>query len=261
MTEEWARFDAVGGAIRGFLVQPSSPPPWPALIVLHPIAGVMAQMQDIVRGFAADGYLTLAPDLYTNDPGYQKIDVANIIAAHGSPNEPDWEERMMRIPEPRRTGVRAAREWMTNRPKAHYADGVRGAFDYLEHRADVTKIGAIGYCMGGQYVGQLATQGVVLAAGVIFYGASPALADVGRIRGPLEGHYGVTDRKITAGVYDFALAMKAAGKYFAYTVYDADHGFNDAPPARGYNPYAARMAHERTRAFLAEHLQHKLQEV
>jgi carboxymethylenebutenolidase len=109
--------------------------------------------------------------------------------------------------------------------------------------------------MGGQLVGELATLGVDLAAGVIYYGSSPALERVPQIRGPLEGHYGVTDRKITAGVYDFALAMKAAGKYFAYTVYDADHGFNDDPPARGYNPYALRLAHERSSVFLAEHLQ------
>ena len=255
MTDEWVRFDAVGGAIRGFLVRPAAPPPWPALLVLHPIAGVMAQIEDIVRGFAADGYLTLAPDLYTNDPGYQKIKSEDVVLAHGSPGEPGWEERMLRIPEPRRTAVRAARAWMSNRPKAHYMDGVRGAFEYLERRADVNRIGAIGYCMGGQFVGQLAAQGVDLAAGVIFYGASPALDEVARIRGPLEGHYGVTDRRITGGVYEFALAMKAAGKHFAYTVYDADHGFNDAPPARGYNPKAARLSHERASAFLAEHLQ------
>lgn len=254
MTDQWVRFDAVGGAIRGFLVEPTAPPPWPGLIVIHPIAGVMAQIQEIVRGYAADGYLTLAPDLYTNDPGYQRIEVADIVAAHGSPDEPDWEERMARIPEPRRTAVRAAREWMTNRPKAHYADGVRGAFDYLTARSDVTRIGAVGYCMGGQLVGALAAQGVDLAAGVIYYGTSPPLADVPNIRAPLEGHYGVTDRRITSGVYEFALAMKAAGNHFAYTVYDADHGFIDAPPARGYNPEATRLANARTSAFLAEHL-------
>ena len=253
MTEQWAQFDAVGGALRGFLVQPSAPPPWPALLLLHPIAGVMAQMQSIARGFAAAGYLTLAPDLYTNDPGYQKVEVADIITALGSPGA-DFEERLARLPEPRRSGVRAAREWMTNRPKGHYVDGASGAFEYLKARNDVNRIGAIGYCMGGQLVGRLAALGVDLAAGVIYYGASPALDGVPQIRGPLEGHYGVTDRKITGGVYDFALAMKAAGKHFAYTVYDADHGFNDDPPARGHNAYAARLAQERATAFLAEHL-------
>jgi carboxymethylenebutenolidase len=255
MTEEWVQFDAVGGALRGFLVRPPVPPPWPALLVLHPIAGVMSQMQEIVRGFAADGYLTLAPDLYTNDPGYQKIEVADIVAAHGSPLDPDWEARLARIPEPRQSGVRAAREWMTNRPKGHYVDGVRGAFEHLKTRDDVNLIGAIGYCMGGQLVGELAALGVDLAAGVIFYGASPHLSNVPQIHAPLEGHYGVTDRKITGGVYDFALAMNAAGKHFAYTVYDADHGFNDDPPARGHNAYAARLARERSIEFLAEHLQ------
>jgi carboxymethylenebutenolidase len=261
MTEEWVRFDATGGAIRGFLVTPAGPPPWPALIVAHPVAGVMAQMERIVRGYAADGYLALAPDLYTNDAGFQKIDVANIVLAHGSPLDPDWEERLAKIPEPRRTGVRDAREWMTNRPKTHYVDGVHGAFDYLQSRGDVRGVGAIGYCMGGQLVGGLAVRGVGLAAGVMWYGSTPDLSDAPNIRCPLEGHYGVTDRKITAGVYDFALAMRAAGKYFAYTVYDADHGFIDDPPARGHNAYATRLANTRSSAFLAEHLEPKAERV
>lgn len=64
----------------------------------------------------------------------------------------------------------------------------------------------------------------------------------------------MTDSKITSGVYDFAVAMKAAGKHFAYTVYDADHGFNDLPPARGYNPEVARVAHARSSEFLAKYL-------
>jgi carboxymethylenebutenolidase len=253
MIEEWARFDAVGGGLRGFLVQPNVPPPWPAVIVLHPITGVMAQMQRIARGFAADGYLTLAPDLYTNDPGYQQVAVDDIISALGSPG-PEFEARLARIPEERRGGVRAAREWMTNRPRGHYVDGVRGAFEYLKARNDVTRIGAIGYCMGGQLVGSLAAQGVDLAAGVIYYGANPSLDSIPHIRGPLEGHYGVTDHKITGAVYEFALAMKAAGKHFSYSVYDADHGFNDDPPARGNNPEVARLAHQRSSEFLAEHL-------
>jgi hypothetical protein len=48
--------------------------------------------------------VTLAPDLYTNDSGYQKIDVANIVLAHESPLDPDWEERLAKIPETRRSG-------------------------------------------------------------------------------------------------------------------------------------------------------------
>lgn len=250
----WVTFDAVGGALRGLLIAPATPPPWSALLVLHPVVGVSPQMQATVQSFADEGYLALMPDLYTNDAAYQKLDVLDITAAHGSPNEPGWEERMAKIPEPRRTAVRAARHWMTNRSREHYVDGVLGAFRYLEGRPDVQRIGCLGYCMGGQLTGALAAQGVDLAAGVIFYGSSPKGEEVAKIRGPLEGHYGVTDRHITEGVYTFALAMKAHGRHFAYSVYDADHGFNDDPPARGYNPEAARQARERASAFLAKHL-------
>jgi dienelactone hydrolase len=54
-------------------------------------------------------------------------------------------------------------------------------------------------------------------------------------------------------VYDFAREMKAAGRHFAYCVYEADHGFND-PTAHSWNPEAAQQARERTASFLRKHL-------
>ena len=249
---QWITIQVAGGDLRGYLASPNVPPPWPALLILHPVVGVSPQIQEIVRSFAAQGYLTLAPDLYTNDAAYQQLDVVDITLAHMRPSEPGFEEHIASIPEPQRTRVLAARQWMSNRPKGHYVDGVHGAFRYFESRSDVERIGCVGYCQGGELTGALAARGVDLAAGVIYYGKSPKSDDVKKIRGPLEGHYGVTDRHITESVYDFALAMHANGRHFAYSVYDAAHGFNDDPPARGHNPEAARQARERTDAFLAE---------
>lgn len=96
-TEAWVTFDAVGGALRGLLVEPRTVSPWPAVLVLHPIVGVSPQIKAIAQGFADDGYLALAPDLYTNDLGYREIQVEDIDLAHGGPKSPDWEERMARI--------------------------------------------------------------------------------------------------------------------------------------------------------------------
>lgn len=253
--DAWVRFAAPEGSLNGYLVQPAGPPPWPALIVVHPVTGVTPHVREMTAGFAAEGYLALAPDLYTNDPDYRKHDVRDINeGAHMGPNSANWEAHLAHFAEPRRSAIRAAREWMSARPHGSYVDGVAAAFTYLSSRADVTRIGSIGYCMGGRLTGALAALGVDLAAGVIYYGGSPKDEEVAAIRCPLEGHYGVTDTGITGKVYAFAQAMKAAGKHFAYSVYDADHGFNDPPPSHAWNAVAARQARERASAFLAQHL-------
>jgi dienelactone hydrolase len=160
------------------------------------------------------------------------------------------------IEESRRGAILAAAQWIESRSRGPI-DFVQAAFRYLAERDDVALIGSVGYCMGGRLTGALAALGADLAAGVIYYGGSPKAEEIANIRCPLEGHYGVTDERITGRVYEFALAMKAAGKHFAYSVYDADHGFVH-PPSHSYNPEAARLARERTLGFLAKHLKPEL---
>jgi len=252
--DTWVTFAAPAETIAGYSALPATPPPWPALIVIHPIAGVTPQIREIARSYAAEGYLALAPNLYTNDPEAPRHDFDVINEAAHMSNHGDWEAYLASVPGPHREQLVAARKWMSARPKGGHLDAVHAAFRYLAGRADVTCVGSIGYCQGGTLTGALAALGVDLAAGVIYYGGSPKGDDVAKIRCPLEGHYGVTDRRITGGVYEFALAMKAAGRHFAYSVYDAGHGFIDAPPSLAYNAEASRQARDRAGAFLAQHL-------
>jgi carboxymethylenebutenolidase len=248
-------FAAPGGNINGYFATPATPPPWPALIVIHPVTGLTQNVEETVVSFAAEGYLALAPDLYTNDAGYSHQDFHDINeAAHMGPNSSGWDAHLAKFAEPRRAAILAARKWMTDRPHGAYIDLIRASFDYLKTRSDVGKIGSIGYCMGGRLTGALAALGVDLAAGVIYYGGSPKASEAANVKGPLSGHYGVTDQGITGGVYEFALAMKAAGKSFEYSVYDADHGFNDPTAPHAYNEAAARTARKRASEFLAKHL-------
>ncbi len=254
MTDQWITFDGPDAPLRAYLVQPSGPPPWPALLIIHPVTGITEHVQEIVRDYAADGYLAVAPDLYTNDRLYPQQATEDINeAAHMGPNAASWDAHLAHFAEPRRSKILAAREWISGRPGGGYVSEVRAAFDYLKARSDVNAVGAIGYCMGGRLTATLAAQGVDLAAGVIYYGGSPKTDEVANIRCPLEGHYGVTDVGITGKVYEFAQAMKASGLHFAYSVYDADHGFND-PTAHAWNADAARQARERSSEFLAKNL-------
>jgi carboxymethylenebutenolidase len=248
-------FAAPGGNIDGYIATPATPAPWPALIIIHPVTGLTQNVRETALSFADEGYLALAPDLYTNDAGYPKQAFDDINeAAHMGPNSSGWESHLAKFQEPRRSAIITARQWMTARPHGAYIDLIRAAFDYLKGRDDVGLIGSIGYCMGGRLTGALAALGVDLAAGVIYYGGSPKASEAASVKGPLAGHYGVTDQGITGGVYEFALAMKAAGKSFEYSVYDADHGFNDPTAPHAYNAAAARTARQRSSEFLAKHL-------
>ena len=256
VSDERVTFESPGGSNRAFVATPSSPPPWPALIVIHPITGLDEMMVQRARDFAAAGYLTVAPDIYSNDAGYALHETAIIEAAAHLWLERDpvkLEARLQTFEAPVRERILMAHEWVMARPTTTYIDVVAGAFAYVRARPGVRSIGCIGYCMGGRLSGELAALGVDLAAAVIYYGSGPKPAVIPNIRCPVQGHYAVTDRGITANVYEFALAMHAAGKSFNYSVYDADHGFGE-PQAAVYNPEAARIADDRSKAFLAKYL-------
>jgi len=255
-SDERITFEIPAGTYRAFVATPPTPPPWPALIVVHPITGLDGMMVQRTRDFAQAGYLAVAPDVYSADAGYGRHETAIIeAAAHLWLGRTDEQvETVLAEYEPQaREQIRAAHVWVMARPTTTYVDVVAGCFAYVRARADVRKIGCIGYCMGGRLAGELAAKGVDLAAGVIYYGSGPKPETLPNIRCPLQGHYAVTDRGITGKVYEFALAMHAAGKSFNYSVYDADHGFGESQ-ARVYNPEAARIAGERAKAFLAKNL-------
>ncbi len=256
VSDERVTFGIKGGTANAYVAVPATSPPWAALIMIHPITGLEEMMMERARGFAAAGYLTVAPDIYSNDPGYAAHEPENIeAAAHLRLGREAAEvEALLQTYEPSlRERMVAAYEWVVGRPTTTYIDVVAGCFDYVRARAGVKAIGSIGYCMGGRLTAELAATGAALSAAVIFYGGGPSAETIPNITCPVQGHYAVTDRGITGKVYDFALAMHAAGKTFDYSVYDADHGFGE-PRAKVYNPEAARVSGLRSNAFLAKHL-------
>ena len=250
---DWRRFPSPHGEIRAFTVAPNAPRPWPTLILIHPIMGVTERIRNLVAAFAAEGYYTVAPDLYTNDARHAELSVGSIeAAAHMGPKPESWDEYLRRWPEGERAAIRAARAWIGTRPTASYAAIVEACYEDLRREDGAGPIGCIGYCQGGRLTLELAATGTALAAGVVYYGGHPGVEAAPRIRCPIQGHYGITDAPITSKVYEFAVAMKAAGREFTYSVYDAGHGFADR------DGESTTLAHERTLQFLAKHLRARL---
>jgi carboxymethylenebutenolidase len=212
--------------INGYLVLPDSPGRHPALIIVHEWWGLNDWVKEQTRKLADAGYVSLAVDLYRGDVA-STLEEAHEIS-RGVPDD------------------RALRD-------------LEAGFAFLAARPDVdkTKIGTVGWCMGGGYALELAVNEPKLAACVVNYGAMPTdRGSIARIHAPVLGNFGAEDRGIsTADVHSFATAMKSAGKSVDLKVYDgAGHAFANESIKESYHPAAAADAWNRTLAFLSKTL-------
>jgi carboxymethylenebutenolidase len=213
------------GTMRGLLARPTSGTgPWPAVLVIHENRGLNPYIEDVVRRFAAAGFLALGPDALTPLGGYPG-------------NDDDGRAMQSRL----------ERETMTE-------DFIAGFELLRDHESSTGRVGAVGFCFGGGMVNTLAVRLPDLAAGVPFYGGQPAAEDVPRIQAPLMIQYAGLDERINAGWPAYEAALEANGKSYVMYMYEGvNHGFhNDTTPR--YDEAAARLAQERTIAFFDEHL-------
>ena len=58
-------FPATDGDLHGWLAVPTGDGPWPGVVVLHELFGLNDDIRGHADRLAADGYLALAPDLYS----------------------------------------------------------------------------------------------------------------------------------------------------------------------------------------------------
>ena len=213
------------GTIRGHFARPANAGTnkLPAILVIHENRGLNPYIEDVARRLALANFMAFAPDGLTSLGGYPK-----------GPDSAKNEEEA------------AANFGKVDRPKMT-EDYVASAM-YLKNRPDSTgKIGATGFCFGGGIVNTLAVRlGDGLAAGVPFYGAAPAEADVPKIKAAMLVQHGEADARLVAGwpAYDAALTA-AKVKHEGYVYPKAQHGFhNDTTPR--YDEASAKLAWQRT---------------
>ena len=212
--------------VQGILYPPATKGPFPALIVIHEYWGLNDWVKDQASKLTAQGYVTLAVDLY-------RAKVATT---------PDMAHELMRgVPEDR-----AKRD-------------LHAAFEFLAAQPNVEKnrIGSIGWCMGGGYSLDVAPQEPTLAADVINYGHLATDTDaLKKINAPILGLFGAQDRGITPDdVHKFEVSMKQLGKKIDVKIYDdAGHAFENPNNKDGYRAADAGDAWKRTVDFLASTL-------
>ena len=192
------------------------------LVVVQEIFGVNAHIRSVCDGYAADGYLAVAPALFDRyqrgvDWGYSPEDIA------------------------RGREVRAQ------------ADAAAALMDIVAARDAAAKagpVGIVGYCWGG-FIAWLAAARVDGFAGAIsYYGGGMPDAAGEQPRCPVLAHFGEQDAMIpVAG----ARALAAAHPAMEVHLYAAGHGFNCDQRA-SFDPAAAAVARERSLAFLRRHV-------
>jgi len=210
-------FKSGGETVSGYLARPESAGRHPALVVIHEWWGLNDWVKEQAQKFAEQGYVALAPDLYRGKVA---------------------------------TDPSMAHELSRGMPQDRAVGDLTAAFAYLASRADVdkSKIGSVGWCMGGGLSLQLAVHEPQLAACVVNYGAMPTDAiEIQKIRAPVLGNFGADDRGIPPdAVRAFEAALKAAGKSADMKIYDgAGHAFENPNNKAGYRAEAAADAWKR----------------
>ncbi len=227
IVQEYVEFDSPAGygKGRGYLVRPAATGPQPGVLVIHENRGLNPHIEDIARRVALDNFVAFAPDALLPLGGY-----------------PGDEDR--------------ARALFPQLDQAKTREDFIAAAGFLRALPGCTgKIGAVGFCYGGGMVNFLATRlGSDLSAGVAFYGSAPNLDDVPRIKAPLLIQSAEVDERINASWPAFEEALKAAGVTYQRHLYPGtQHGFNNNTTPR-YDAAAAKLAWERTIAFLNAHV-------
>jgi carboxymethylenebutenolidase len=216
---------AGSGTVKGYQAQPATiKGKLPVVLVVHENRGLNPHIEDIARRIALEGFIAFAPDALAPLGGY--------------PGEEDKARELFGKLDQART-------------RADFI-AAASALQRIEHGNG--KVGVIGFCYGGGMSNYLATQLPELGAAVPFYGPAPDLEDVPNIKAPLLIHFAEKDDRVNAGWPPYEEALKAADKqYTAYTYPGTQHGFNNDTTPR-YDKDAAKLAWDRSIAFLKNHL-------
>jgi carboxymethylenebutenolidase len=237
----------------------------PAVIVVHEIWGLTDHMRKVADRFAAEGYVSLAPQLYAGELAERMAPeqiMAGMAFLRGAPPEIQRDPTKMgalletRSPEEQRS-LRALMTVMSPGQRAEFGRDLLEIARFLRTRPEVdpARVASLGFCMGGGLSARLATLDPELRACVIFYGESPESDRIPSIRAVTLGLYGGEDARITETVPGFAEAMKQAGKRFTYQIYPgAKHAFFNDTRKETYNPSAAADSWNRVLGFFRENL-------
>lgn len=226
---EWVKLTAQDGhELQAYVARPEGEAIG-ALVLVQEIYGINAHVRSICDGYAKDGFIVVAPAIF------DRFERGLELAYSGDGQKRAFELYGQLKPEPTLLDVAAAYEFAKGTGKG---------------------IGVIGFCYGGLTTWWVATRGASYKMEpkccVGYYAGGVGKFATEEPTCPVMLHFGAEDDHIGS---DQVEAVKAAHpEVIVYVYEDTGHAFNrDVDPVH-YNAAAAKLARERSLAFLKEHI-------
>jgi carboxymethylenebutenolidase len=212
---------ADGHQLDAYVAEPAGKPRG-LIVVIQEIFGVNSHIRSVADGYAAEGYLAIAPAMFDRaqknyESGYTQPEIAAGVEIM---KKMDMDKAML--------DVQAA----------------------IDHGKSAGKAGIVGYCWGGTVAWVAAARAKGLAAAVSYYGGGvPGLANE-KPKVPVMFHFGETDHSIP-----LEKAKEVAAKHPQATThyYPAGHGFN-CDQRGSFHEASAKQALQRSLEFFRKHV-------
>lgn len=205
---------------QGWLVEPSTGV-GPGLVVIQEWWGLNDDIKGVAGRCAAEGFVTLAPDLYRGR-------VATV---------PDEADRLL-------LGLDVARA----------GQEVLAAVAWLRART-ARPVATLGFCMGGALsLFAACAGGDDISACVLFYGRLEGVDYAfGGLSAPVLGHFAEQDDWVNTTLPDLEAGLRAHGCAFTFEHYPGTGHAFFKHDGRRYDAVASALAWQRTLAFLRQH--------
>ncbi len=195
-----------------------------AIVIAQEIFGVNRHIRAVADGYAADGYVTIAPCLFDRirrgiELGYSEAE------------------------------TQEGRGYRLKLPKDKTLLDLSACINVVKHAG---RVAVIGYCWGGT-LAYLSARELPVACAVSYYGGQIKDHLDRHPRRPVMYHFGEKDPYIPAGDIE---RIEAADPNGVVHLYPSDHGFN-CEDRGSYDAASARLARERTLAFLVAQMEKK----
>jgi len=219
-----------GKSFAGYLAVPARTPA-PGIVLLPEVFNTNPHIRSVADGYAADGFVALAPDVYwRQEPG-----------------------AYMTYTDEGRAKAQALRALLST---DQFAMDLEDTITALRARSDCTgKVGVMGFCLGGKFAYLSAVRHKIEAA-VTYYAVQldQHLDEAPSLRCPLLMHFAESDHAVPPATVDVVRKTLSPNRLAEIYVYPGTvHGFN----RYGYPPHheaQAGIARSRTIEHFRRHL-------